>query len=177
MSKSNGEPQDAPVDEVDDETAETPDGSTTDAADPVAESDADVTTDGDAPGDSPADAPSDGVAAPSTRRGRARKRGVAGQPAQLQSAKRSIWSRLYHGETNIDFVGRRRLWFTISLVAVLVSIVSFATRGLNLGIDFEGGVVWEVPAGEASVSDARDTRRRLRAGGRHDHRARERRRP
>ena len=40
---------------------------------------------------------------------------------------------------------------------MLVSIVSFATRGLNLGIDFEGGVVWEVPAGEASVADARDT--------------------
>ncbi len=73
-----------------------------------------------------------------------------------QSAKRSIWSRLYHGETNIDFVGRRKLWFTISLVAVLISVVSFATRGLNLGIDFEGGVVWEVPAGEASVGDARD---------------------
>ena len=172
MSKGNGEPQDAPVDEVDDEI---PDGSTADAADPVAESDADATTDGDAPSGSPADAPSDDDgAAPSTRRGRARKRGVAGQPAQLQSAKRSIWSRLYHGETNIDFVGRRRLWFTISLVAMLVSIVSFATRGLNLGIDFEGGVVWEVPAGEASVSDARDTVERLRVGGRHDHRARER---
>ncbi len=154
MTKSNGEPQDAPVDEVDDER---PDGSTTDAADPVAESDADVTTGGDAPSDSPADAASDGAAPPTTRRARARKRGVAGSPAQLQSAKRSIWSRLYHGETNIDFVGRRRLWFTISLVAMLVSIVSFATRGLNLGIDFEGGVVWEVPAGEASVSDARDT--------------------
>jgi preprotein translocase subunit SecF len=70
--------------------------------------------------------------------------------------KRSIWSRLYHGETHIDFVGRRRLWFTMSLIAVLISLVSFATRGLNLGIDFEGGVVWEVPAGDASVGDARD---------------------
>ncbi len=73
-----------------------------------------------------------------------------------QSVKRSVWSRLYHGETSIDFVGRRKLWYTISLIAVLVSVVSFATRELNLGIDFEGGVVWQVPAGDASVAQARD---------------------
>jgi preprotein translocase subunit SecF len=77
--------------------------------------------------------------------------------ADRASVKRSVWSRLYHGETNVDFVGRRRVWFTLSLVAVLVSIVSFGVRGLNLGIDFEGGVVWQVPAGDASVADARDT--------------------
>jgi preprotein translocase subunit SecF len=70
--------------------------------------------------------------------------------------KRSIWQRLYHGETHIDFVGRRRLWFTLSAVAIAISLVSFVTRGLNLGIDFEGGVVWEVPAGDATVGDARD---------------------
>jgi preprotein translocase subunit SecF len=77
-------------------------------------------------------------------------------PTPTRAPKRSIWTRLYHGETHVDFVGRRRLWFTISLVAVAISLVSFVTRGLNLGIDFEGGVVWEVPAGDASVSDARD---------------------
>jgi len=73
-----------------------------------------------------------------------------------QLIKRSIWSRLYHGETRYDIVGRRRLWFTISMVAVLVGLVSLGVRGLNLGIDFEGGVVWEVPAGDASIADARD---------------------
>jgi preprotein translocase subunit SecF len=72
-----------------------------------------------------------------------------------RAVKRSIWTRLYHGETNIDFVGRRKLWFTISAVAMVLSLGSLVTRGLNLGIDFEGGVVWEVPAGEASVADAR----------------------
>jgi preprotein translocase subunit SecF len=69
--------------------------------------------------------------------------------------KRSIWGRLYHGETNVDFVGRRRLWFALSLLAVLIGTGALLTRGLNLGIDFEGGVVWEVPAGDASVEDAR----------------------
>ena len=93
-------------------------------------------------------------AAPSTT-GRSRRRGE-GRPAARQAVNRSIWSRLYHGETNFDLVGRKRVWFTISLIAVVISLGSLVTRGLNLGIDFEGGVVWEVPAGDASVSDARD---------------------
>jgi preprotein translocase subunit SecF len=81
----------------------------------------------------------------------------SGDGASPRTAKRrSIWTRLYHGETNFDFVGRRKLWFTLSLVAVLIGLGSLLTRGLNLGIDFEGGVVWEVPAGDASVADARD---------------------
>jgi SecD/SecF fusion protein len=39
----------------------------------------------------------------------------------------------------IDFMRRRYLWFAISGVVILVSAVALATRGLNLGIDFEGG--------------------------------------
>ncbi|MFN2491094.1 MAG: protein translocase subunit SecF [Actinomycetota bacterium] len=48
--------------------------------------------------------------------------------------------RLYRGETNIDFIGRRKLWFTISGVVVLLCIVTLVTGGLNYGIEFEGGV-------------------------------------
>jgi SecD/SecF fusion protein len=40
----------------------------------------------------------------------------------------------------IDYMGKRRLWFAISGAVILISIVSLATRGLNLGIDFRGGV-------------------------------------
>ena len=81
----------------------------------------------------------------------------SGDGAAAPNAKRrSIWTRLYHGETDFDFVGRRKVWFVLSLVAVLIGIGSLATRGLNLGIDFEGGVVWEVPAGDASVADTRN---------------------
>jgi SecD/SecF fusion protein len=39
----------------------------------------------------------------------------------------------------IDFMGRRYLWFAISAVIVVVSAASLGTRGLNLGIDFKGG--------------------------------------
>jgi preprotein translocase subunit SecF len=38
---------------------------------------------------------------------------------------------------------------------VLLSIGSLVFRGLNLGIDFEGGTSWEVPAPGVSVGDAR----------------------
>jgi preprotein translocase subunit SecF len=80
----------------------------------------------------------------------------APEPADAPAA-RSVWSRLYRGETTVDFVGRRRVWFAVSVTLIAISLVSFATRGLNLGIDFDGGVVWLTPAGDASVADARDT--------------------
>ena len=78
------------------------------------------------------------------------------EDAEAGPVKRSIWHKLYHGETRVNIVGRRKMWFTISAIAVLISVGSLLTRGLQLGIDFEGGVVWVVPAGEATVDDARD---------------------
>ncbi|MBA2476607.1 MAG: protein translocase subunit SecD, partial [Actinobacteria bacterium] len=39
----------------------------------------------------------------------------------------------------IDYIGKRRLWFGISGAVLAVAIGSLALRGLNLGIDFEGG--------------------------------------
>ena len=44
---------------------------------------------------------------------------------------------------------------TISLVLLAISAVSLWQRGLELGIDFEGGVAWDVPADQLSVDDAR----------------------
>jgi preprotein translocase subunit SecF len=82
---------------------------------------------------------------------------AADAPVVDGAVTRSVWGRLYHGETNIDFVGRKRTWFTLSTVLILIGVVGFFVRGgFNLGIDFEGGVVWEVPAHEASVGDVRD---------------------
>jgi len=71
-------------------------------------------------------------------------------------ARRSIFARLYHGETNIQFVSRLRRWAMLSGLVIVLGLVSLYFRGLNLGIDFEGGVVWEVPAGDVSVADAQD---------------------
>jgi preprotein translocase subunit SecF len=70
----------------------------------------------------------------------------------------SLASRMYHGETSYDFVGRRRLWFSISAVLVLISLVSLVWPGLNFGIDFKGGAVFRVqperPVTEAEVRRA-----------------------
>jgi preprotein translocase subunit SecF len=68
-------------------------------------------------------------------------------------SKRGLWHRLYHGETSYDFVGKRRIGFAISAILILVSLVSLFTRGLNLGIDFEGGVAWEMPAANGVTVD------------------------
>ena len=58
------------------------------------------------------------------------------------TGRSSIWHRLYHGETSYDFVGRWKLWFTISGAVIAVGIASLVLQGLNLGIDFKGGTVW-----------------------------------
>lgn len=46
--------------------------------------------------------------------------------------------------TKIDFIGARRLTYTISVILFLTVIVSLATRGLNYGVDFSGGRVYVV---------------------------------
>ena len=76
-------------------------------------------------------------------------------PIAVPIAKRG-WRRLFLGQTAIDFWGKRRRWYALSLLLVVITIVSFVAQGLVLGIDFEGGVAWDVPAEEFSVDEARD---------------------
>ena len=54
--------------------------------------------------------------------------------------------RLIKEKTSIDFLGltRRRVAIGLSVIAIAISIVSLATRGLDFGIDFTGGVLLEV---------------------------------
>jgi preprotein translocase subunit SecF len=67
------------------------------------------------------------------------------------------WERLYNGETTVNFFGRRRLGFAVSALALVVTVVSLFAQGLNLGIDFEGGVAWEAPrTGQISPDTARE---------------------
>ncbi|HEV3268491.1 MAG TPA: protein translocase subunit SecF [Acidimicrobiales bacterium] len=62
------------------------------------------------------------------------------------------FGRLYHGLTTIDFVGRRKIWFTVSIVIIVIGIGSLAVRGFNLGIQFKGGSSWEVLAPHSSIA-------------------------
>lgn len=72
----------------------------------------------------------------------------------------SHWgNQLYTGERSYDFVGRRRLWYVIAAVAVLLSIGAVAVRGLNLGIEFTGGSEFRVSevAPDATEQTGTDT--------------------
>ncbi|HZK68800.1 MAG TPA: protein translocase subunit SecDF [Paludibacter sp.] len=42
-------------------------------------------------------------------------------------------------DTKIDFMGLRKWFYGLSIALILISCISFATRGFSLGIDFSGG--------------------------------------
>ena len=69
--------------------------------------------------------------------------------------RRGMLGRLYHGQTAFDFHGRRWWALGLSILLIVISVGSLATRGLNLGIDFEGGVAWEVDATHLNEDAAR----------------------
>ena len=59
---------------------------------------------------------------------------------------------LYTGQVSIDFVGRKMIWYALSGVILLAALGGLLVRGVNLGIEFEGGVEYQVsmPAGQAN---------------------------
>ncbi len=66
-------------------------------------------------------------------------------------------SRLYRGETRFDFVGKRRIWFSISAAIIVLGIISIILRGgLNLGIEFKGGTEWTIAAPGVTQTQATD---------------------
>lgn len=64
-----------------------------------------------------------------------------------------VLRRLYHGETRADIVGNWKRWFAGSAAVILIGVAALFTNGLNLGIDFTGGTVWELEAGDAEVAE------------------------
>jgi preprotein translocase subunit SecF len=73
--------------------------------------------------------------------------------------------RLIKEKTSIDFLSpvRRRIAISISIILVVVSLISLATRGLDFGIDFTGGVLLEV--GYEGPADLEAIRANLAAAG------------
>lgn len=47
----------------------------------------------------------------------------------------------------IDFVGKRKIFYTLSLIIIITGIVSFATKGFVMDIEFSGGSVIETDLG------------------------------
>ncbi|MDT0545317.1 MULTISPECIES: protein translocase subunit SecF [Streptomyces] len=67
----------------------------------------------------------------------------------------TLGAKLYRGEVGYDFVGKRKLWYGVSILITITAIVGLAVRGLNMGIEFSGGAVFTTPKTSVSASDAR----------------------
>ncbi|MFB9832777.1 protein translocase subunit SecF [Actinoallomurus acaciae] len=68
----------------------------------------------------------------------------------------TIGGRLHRGEISLNFVGRQKLWYSISGLILVISVVSLLTLGLNFGVEFKGGTVFQFPGKPGTTtSDAR----------------------
>ena len=65
-----------------------------------------------------------------------------------------IAGRLYRGEVSINFVRRQRMWYTISGLILLVSVVALLVKGLDFSVDFKGGSTFQFPYSTSQGSQA-----------------------
>src|SRR5699024_445679 len=80
--------------------------------------------------DRPGDEEDAEAAARPVRRPKPRRKGVA--------------ERLYSGELSFPFIPRRRVFYLLSAVLILASILAVSIRGINPGIEFKGGADFQV---------------------------------
>jgi preprotein translocase subunit SecF len=75
-----------------------------------------------------------------------------------EAKQRHTFADLYHERTHFHFIERSWRWALLSGTLILISVFAFAIKGLNLGIDFEGGTQWQftVAKSSASAGDVRD---------------------
>ena len=74
------------------------------------------------------------------------------------SRLRDLGNDLYSGRVSFDIVGRRKLWYAVALVLVVIAIVAPVARGgFNFGIEFRGGSEFRIDGvGSTSQQVARD---------------------
>lgn len=65
--------------------------------------------------------------------------------------------KLHKGEVGYDFIGKRRVWFIVSLVMIAVCLGSLGFRQLNFGVEFSGGSVFQFSAPRATEGELRNT--------------------
>jgi preprotein translocase subunit SecF len=68
---------------------------------------------------------------------------------------RDIASRLYRGEAGVDIVGKRKIWYSVAGVILLIGIVTILVRPFNVGIEFKGGNSFTVPASVGTLDQVR----------------------
>lgn len=67
-----------------------------------------------------------------------------------------LGNALYEGDVSINFVGRKWLWYAVSGVIVILAVGGLYFKGLNFGIEFQGGVEYtiSVPSDEVTQANA-----------------------
>ena len=80
---------------------------------------------------------------------------------------RELLGQLHRGDTDIDFMAHKKLYFTVAGVLVGISLLSMVIRRFDLSIEFTGGTFLEAP-NESGLEPGRvpRCRRRRRAGRR-----------
>ncbi len=65
----------------------------------------------------------------------------------------SDFTKNWFTKVNYDFVTKRKLYYTISIVIIAAGMVSWMTRGFNMGVDFAGGTSYKVTYANAVDAD------------------------
>jgi preprotein translocase subunit SecF len=78
-----------------------------------------------------------------------------------------LGNALYEGDVSIDFVGRKWLWYSVSAVILALAIGGLLYKGLNFGIEFQGGVEYAVnlPADQVTQGNADEIRKAVAGTG------------
>ena len=77
---------------------------------------------------------------------------VAGKWGKLSFSRK--FSENFLANIKFDFVGKRKFSYIIIAVVALLSVASFAIRGLNMGVDFTGGRIYVVRFDQPVSDDA-----------------------
>ncbi len=80
---------------------------------------------------------------------------VTAGPGASGHRLRDLASRLYQGDAGIDVVGKRKIWYTVAAVILLVGVITFIARPFNVGIEFKGGNSFTVPASVGTLEEVR----------------------
>jgi preprotein translocase subunit SecF len=66
-----------------------------------------------------------------------------------------LGGRLQSGETSFNIIGNKKRFFIASGVLLLIAVLGLTFRGLDRGVEFKGGAVFDAKAQGISVADVR----------------------
>ncbi|SEE88254.1 protein translocase subunit SecDF [Jiangella alba] len=81
---------------------------------------------------------------------------LRGRWSGLDAGHDTLGARLHRGDASIDVVGHTRRWFALSGVVLVLAVGGLAVRGLQLGVEFEGGAIIQTHGGSATVGQVED---------------------